>query len=80
MWDIRYLYSFTDHFVIFLNDPHFISSEDAHFFKYLREGVLSEGVGMEEDGGNDFQVLLDLIENVMFIENNGPGLHPSRNR
>lgn len=62
-----------------LNDLHFCAREYPKFIEYLWDGVLGEGVGMKEDRGEDFEVMLDLIEHLVLVKDDHPRLNPAGN-
>lgn len=66
--------------VILLDGSHVAGSEDSDFVEELSQAMLQEGVGMQIDGGHFLQIALQMLEYVVFVEQHGPRLHPTRHR
>lgn len=40
--------------------------------------MLGKGVSMEEDGGDDLEIAFDVIQDMVFVKDYRPRLHPPR--
>lgn len=61
-----------------LDDVHLVSGKKANFTKNLRKSMLGKGVSMEEDGGDDLEIAFDVIQDMVFVKDYRPRLHPPR--
>lgn len=71
---------FVEFFVVFVDGWHVVTGEETDLIEYLGHGLLDEGIGVEIDSGHYLKVLLDLIQNFMLVEDDSPGLNPTRHR
>lgn len=72
-----YLYSRSESGVVVVDQWHLLCSKDAYFLEDSREGILGKDICMQEDSSSYLQVFLYLVQDVVLVKYNCPGLNPS---